>query len=527
METKNLGRAKSGTSKAYLPQVAKGAMINLSGTVVRTLLASGYTVLLARMLPVSELGEYFLIVTVVNILGLASTVGLDYGVVRYVALYAGEGKIRQARRATRTALIIGVSISLIVTVAVIALAPSLVTRLLEGGSDSVTMLRLFSLSIPFWVMARLFNATTQGLHRMRYQVYSRDLGEQLSKFGFTAIALILGTGLLGAVVANVASVVLAMLLAMVFTMKLFSPRIDRADPNTKEAGPARNLIRYSYPLAFSNILGMLLVWMDMLLMGYLGSATDVGYYGAALRVAVVSSTIFLAVSTVFMPVISDFYNRHFTNQLHSLYKTVTRWIFVCTLPLVLLQLFFADPIMKIFGPQFSSGSGALMILALSQLVNAVTGPAGYMVLMSGHSRIDFINISVSLAVNIAICLMMIPTYGIIGAATANFIASVVLNLMRALEVWFLMHSHAYDRNYIKPVVAGGLSALVTAQADRFMTDLSGPAHVLLQGTLLSLVFLAGIGILGINEQDREVMLLIKSRLFRFKEIRGGKDIGSV
>ena len=52
----------------YLPRVAKGAMINLSGTIARTVLAYGYTVFLARMLPVSGLGQYFLIMTIVNIL---------------------------------------------------------------------------------------------------------------------------------------------------------------------------------------------------------------------------------------------------------------------------------------------------------------------------------------------------------------------------------------------------------------------------------------------------------------------------
>jgi len=57
----------SSDSSAYLHQVAKGALINLSGMIIRTVLAYSYIVMLACMLPASDLDRYFLIMTVVNI----------------------------------------------------------------------------------------------------------------------------------------------------------------------------------------------------------------------------------------------------------------------------------------------------------------------------------------------------------------------------------------------------------------------------------------------------------------------------
>jgi len=499
-------------SVTYLPQVAKGAMINLSGTVVRTLLAFGYTILLARTLPVSDLGQYFLILTIVNILGLASTLGLDFGVVRYVALYVGEGSFQKARQTLRTALLLGLATGIVVMGSVIITAPSVAAHLLSETSQSVTVLRLFAISIPFWVGARLFNATTQGMHRMHYQVFSRDLGEQLSKLVFTGIALAVGAGLAGVVVANVASVVLAMLLSMSFAMTVMAPARENRAAAT--AGSSRELIHYSFPLAFSNILGMVLVWIDMLIMGYLGTPTEVGFYGAALRVGVVSSAIFLAFTTVFTPVISDLYNRHISRELNLLYKTVTRWIFICTLPFVLLQLLFADPIMKMFGSQFAAGSEALMILALSQLINAASGPAGYMVLMSGRSRLELLNISVALAMNVAACFLLIPRYGVVGAALANLAASFAINLMRAAQVWLFMRMHAYDRGYLKPALAGAAAAFVAIQAGRFIDTFSGPVPVIALASMMLLVFLAGILLLRIDAQDKAVLLLVKARLGR-------------
>ncbi|MHB1270930.1 MAG: flippase [Thermoleophilia bacterium] len=499
-------------SVTYLPQVAKGAMINLSGTVVRTLLAFGYTILLARTLPVSDLGQYFLILTIVNILGLASTLGLDFGVVRYVALYVGEGSFQKARQTLRTALLLGLATGIVVMGTVIIAAPSVAAHLLSETSQSVTVLRLFAISIPFWVGARLFNATTQGMHRMHYQVFSRDLGEQLSKLVFTGIALAVGAGLAGVVVANVASVVLAMLLSLFFAMIVMAPARESRAAAT--AGSSRELVHYSFPLAFSNILGMVLVWIDMLIMGYLGTATEVGFYGAALRVGVVSSAIFLAFTTVFTPVISDLYNRHISRELHLLYKIVTRWIFICTLPVVLLQLLFAEPIMNMFGSQFAAGSGALMILALSQLINAASGPAGYMVLMSGRSRLELLNISVSLAVNVAACFLLIPRYGVIGAALANLMAAVAINLLRAVEVWLFMHVHAYSYSYFKPLLAGAASASLVIITGRYLIIAQNFFWNAALAAGMVLVYIAVTISLGLSSQDSAVLGLVKRRLMR-------------
>lgn len=515
--------SQSGDLPAYLPLVAKGAMINLSGMIIRTVLAYGYTVMLARILPVSDLGAYFLIMTFVNIVGLACTAGMDFGVVRYVSRYVGEGNYRLANKMLASALSLGVLFGFVAAALVITFAPVAADRLDEIDITAITALRIFAISIPFWVAARLFNSTTQGLHWMRYQVFSRDLGEQLSKLALTIVALILGAGLLGVVWANVASVVVAMFLSMLFTLKIMPRHREGLDPGAK--GSSRDMMRYSFPLAFSNLLGMVMVWSDMFILGYLGTSTGVGFYGAALRVGVISSALFLAFSTVFTPVISDMHNKRLTGQLNSLYKTVTRWVFICTFPLVLLQLFFADPIMRMFGSQFAVGSGALMILALSQLVNSASGPAGYMVLMSGRSRMELLNISVALAVSVLACFLLIPSHGVIGAALANLAATVVINLMRAMEVWIFMRMHAYDLGYIKPVLAGAVSGVMVVLMGRYVIGNTGLVSVAILAIGMLVVYTAVTVIMGLSIQDKTVLGLVKKRLVKAEEVQVDSPAG--
>ena len=493
---------------AYLPHVAKGATINFSGAVVRTVITYGYAVLLARLLPVNELGWYWMLFTIISIASLTSTLGLDLGIVRYVSLYAGEGKLGQAKKTLGAGVILGLPAGIITALILYFLAPWLSEQLLESSSTATTSLRIFALSVPLWVAVLLFNATTQGLHRMRYQVYSRDMGEQSSRFILTAVLGALGAGLIGVVWANVAALAISASMALLFALSLFR---KLGDSTTYDFNPARELYKYAYPLAFSNLIRTVHRWIDLLLLGYIATSVDVGYYGAALRVGAFSVAILMAFNNVFSPIISDLYNRKQPEELHSLLKVVTRWIFILSYPVFLVLILFAKPIMGLFGTNFKVAGGVLVILAMGQFINAFTGPVGQMVLMSGHSKVVFMNTAVALAINVGLCFLLIPEHGFYGAAIANFVSLSTINLIRVIEVWVYLRMNAYDRSFIKPFLAGVIAVIFVLPA-RFVFQGEGVMSLLLFAVVLVIVYTIAIVTLGLNEDDRRIMQLFKARL---------------
>ena len=498
---------------SYLPHFAKGALINFSGGLSRMVLLYMYTLLLARMLTVSGLGEYFLMFSIINILGLASVVGLDFGLIRYIALYAGNGDFASARRVLRASLLLGGTIGVLTAVALVLLAPVLNSTFFNDSETAVAGLRIFSLSIPFLVVARMYNATTQAMHRMQYQVFSRDLGEQISKLLLSVGAIVLGAQLIGVVWANVVSICFGAMLSLIFASLV----LPKPAENIAITGrPERELFRYSFPLAFSNILCLVLLWIDILLLGYLTNSTDVGFYGAALRVATASTAVTVAFSTVFAPVIPELYEKGHLEQLSVLFKTVSKWIFACSFPIFLVLALFADPIMRLFGSDFSSGSVALILLAFGQLLSASAGPTGFMILMSGHSRVELLNMAVALGVNVSLCVLLIPRYGIIGAAMANMFSAAVLVSMRATEVWIFMRINAFDRGIIKPLLAGSLVAGALALLLRYViTNIGLGLTMVLSITLFALYVLAILA-MGLDEHDETVLRLVKARLLRVR-----------
>ena len=80
-----------------LSKITKGAGITLGGMVGGKGLLFFYTIFLARVLGISDLGFYFLGITIVGVLAVLSNLGLNIGVTRFVAIYSGRSDLRRLK----------------------------------------------------------------------------------------------------------------------------------------------------------------------------------------------------------------------------------------------------------------------------------------------------------------------------------------------------------------------------------------------------------------------------------------------
>ena len=86
---------------------------------------------------------------------------------------------------------------------------------------------------------------------------------------------------------------------------------------------------------------------------------------------------------------------------------------------------FNDWLLSLFGAGFVAGSGALLITTFGKLIGVFSGSTGNLLNMTGHQK-DFRNImTAATLLNIVLCMVLIPLYGLMGSAIASsaFIAS--------------------------------------------------------------------------------------------------------
>ncbi len=488
-------------------RLAKGAGINFCGTLLGGGLGILFTLLISRVLMVNEVGVYYLAITIINFAVMISLVGLDSGILRYISIFSGKKDIGRMKGTIISSLWLAIPVSIIVAI-LMFLFSRYISINLFNKPELVTVLKVFSLTIPFFVLTQIFIRVTQSLKLMHFNLYIRKLGEQILKLILTVIFLYMGWRVLGVILSNVVTIILITCISFYFMNRL----IPLIGDNNKSILEFKQLTRFSFPRLFSTFFIFLIMWTDTLMLGYFSDSGDVGVYNVTTRIVILGAVILNSFNTIFSPMISDLHNREMMHQLESLFKTVTNWIFILSFPLFLILILFAKPILAIFGTGFIVGYSCLIILSIGQLINSITGPSGFMLLMSGRSYICLFNDLFVCIFNIILNYQLIPRYGISGAAIATTLSIAMVNLLRLIEVFYILNIHPYRMSYLKPLFAGliAVSIIFVISKVTLVVDNIWLLFIFVSGFLG--IYLSILLLFGLDKEDSYILKKVGNRI---------------
>jgi O-antigen/teichoic acid export membrane protein len=132
--------------------------------------------------------------------------------------------------------------------------------------------------------------------------------------------------------------------------------------------------------------------------------------------------------------------------------------------------------------------------------------------MTGRSRTNLLFTILHLVLTVALNLLLIPPFGLVGAAVANAAAMTVVNAGLTTQVWRLTGMHPYDRGWLKPVGAGLGAAAVTVVARALLSE--GAAGELVGMVVLGVTYLGLLAVQGFEEDDRAVLGQLVKRVRR-------------
>ena len=115
-------------------------------------------------------------------------------------------------------------------------------------------------------------------------------------------------------------------------------------------------------------------------------------------------------------------------------KQSTKMIFWFSVPASVLIILFRDYLLGFFPDEFASASLIMLVLIIGQLVNSVVGSVGYILQMTGHQLICQNILIVSAIMNVVLNLVLIPEFGILGAALASMSSMVFQNVTMMLYI---------------------------------------------------------------------------------------------
>lgn len=464
-----------------LSTVAKGAGIAFAGKVIGTGLKYLTQVIIARYLGIKLFGIYALGMVVYEVAELLSRMGLHLGAVRYVSIYKGRGELQRLKGTLIQVICAPFFVGAILGI-VIFLASEQIAQNIFGEPELAFVLRIFAFSLPFWASAIVAARATTGFQTTKYLVYIKEYLQPSTNLILVVFLCLIGLKLFGVTLAWALSFILGFVSVLYLIKRIFPPIVQK---NIKPIFEGKQLIKFSLPLAFGDFMLFLLLRIDILMVGYFLSSSDVGIYRSASQTALLLLIFLISLNNIFAPMIADIISKGDRERMRQLFKTVTRWSFALSLPLFLVVGINAKNLLRIFGSDFTEGWLPLIILAAGQLLHAAAGGVSYMLVMSGHQYQKLFGDIAIVITNLILNIILIPRWGLIGAAVATGISIVGVSLMRVIQVYSILRVHAYSWSYLKIMGVGTLAAL----SGLFVQNFLQARHFFLSLVVTALVML--------------------------------------
>lgn len=459
----------------------------------------GLSVVIARGLGAEALGVFAFGMVVMKASGVLARAGLDNAAQKFVPRFVNESD--EPRLYGTIILCLGL--------------PLLFGGLLSGtiyvfrdsvfqfiGQSYSTYLPLFLIGVPLFASMMVGVSATQGFKQTKYSVYIRDFGQS----GVAVFGAVVGAFLvvdLDVVIAGyVASLAVGTVLSLIFLIRQSS-----YDSTIVPNFPMKQILTFSGPLVLVAVTQYLISWTDILMLGFFEPAAEVGWYQAAFQTSVLLLVLLQSTNSIFPAVASDLAQAGQSERLSRLFSSLTKWISWLTVLGYLFLVTYAEGILGIFGTATPAAISALVILGAGQVASTVTGPVGYLLMMTGHERLETVNTVLVAFVNLALNFILIQQYGIIGAATATAISLALLNSIRTVEAWHLLGIHPYSRVYLRGIATIGCAFIVMTVGQQVNLGLPATVEILVVGTLSLATFALTTWAIGVSEDDR---LLVES-----------------
>jgi O-antigen/teichoic acid export membrane protein len=367
---------------------------------------------LARWLSAGDFGVYVVAMSCATVLGVPAAVGFDRLLIREVAAlrsteqWSALGGIR--RRATQISLVASALLAavLLVWAAWFAATPTL--------REALSMAAVL---LPLVASSRLRQATIQGLGRVPLGMIPETLVQP------AALLLLAGTAFLTvdgradgalALQLQVVAAALAMLSGILILHRVWPVRTHA--PHTYDT---RRWVQSALPLMWMLGMNMVLTSADTIMLGLMHSEDSAGRYRVAVQLAMLVSFPMTAINMAVAPELARLHACGERARLRAAAARASRASLLAGLAVAAVLGLVGSPLLGVFGTGFEAAYPALVVLALGYVVNAFSGSAGYLLIMTGRETTAAWIFTIAALANVGGNYLLIPAIGIMGAATAT------------------------------------------------------------------------------------------------------------
>lgn len=418
---------------SYTRKAARGA-----GTVFIMMAASyflGYIfrLLIARELGASSYGLVYGIIALFGIFSLLMSLGLESSLVKHIAEFRAKNKPEKIKGSILIVLFSKLLLSAFICGALILLSDTIAADYFNTPEASI-LIKIYAIGFIFSAVIGTLKASFQGFQSMRYYS-STDFVKSVIVLLITIPLLILGFKEMAPIIgfALTFTIFLPLIYLPLLIKKVFPEFLRIKAELTKSL--TKKLFRFGIPITLVGLATLIFGYTDTVILIYFRSLKEVGLYNAAFPTMKLIGVIGIAITSVVFPISSELWANNRKEQLGKGLGILYKYVLIVTFPIALLMFLFPEIILGIlFGGEFRPAGNVLRILAVGYFLHTLTVVNNSTLSGIGKPK-EVSKIMLSGAgMNLILNLILIPIYGMEGAALSTLIAFVLILILSTMKI---------------------------------------------------------------------------------------------
>jgi O-antigen/teichoic acid export membrane protein len=438
-------------------KIVKESTINFTGSIIGTILGYAWLMVMTRSLSQSEVGNFTLVQSIINITLIFVLLGMHRSLDRFIPFYHASGETGKIKSLLRLIFLFSIFASLFFG-SVLYLAADFLGIAVFDNPDLPRLIKIAVLSIPFLAVINIVIYTFSGYKELRYNVYLKQTLEPVLRIVFVFILALFGLGVIEWTwFYNFILIITAAVSLWLLAKNILKPLMLESTIRIE----IKEIIAYSWPISIASILTILIGQTDYLILGIYHPPENVGAYRIYIQIVALLQLILGSTARIYKPVISELIPEGADQEIKKVYKQVSKWVLSITMLGFLVIALYGNQITSLlFTDAYSGYPAALVILALGTLVNSSFGPEGMTLEAYGNTKIVLLNSLISLFINIGLGFILIPKYGIVGAAIATAVTLSVNGFLGLLEIFFIYKMQPFSLKSFKYLGIGAFTGLL-------------------------------------------------------------------
>jgi len=379
-------------------------------SIVNVIIAFPISIILGRYLGVGELGLYRMVTTIYGVCILFATMGIPASVIKYVAEFQKNND--QVTRIISSSIYISILLG-IISFLIIFLSSNIIGNFFNM-TELPLLIRTISIVFPFSVTCSTMLAILNGFRDMK--IYSLiSVSQNILMLLITIIFILLGYGVVGVV----NGIIISNICIFIYLLWKFRNYFTKIS-SFQIINNSKILLNFGIKTVIGNSVILINYYADTLMIGYFLTAEAVGVYSVAVILSQFLWLIPDSIQKITYPIISEYHGKKRNEEINQIVTKTMRYTTCILITIGIIALIYSKyAIELIYGDSFGESIKPFRILLIGTIIFGVVKSISSVFAAIGRTDLFAKIPIISAIINVLLNFLLIPIYGITGAAIAT------------------------------------------------------------------------------------------------------------